>query len=160
MVRDKMMRNSTVVSHQQTVSISIISREVLGLEYEVSDKCALRVLPEPVTRSMGTGGCGGGTPTRGLGVEPPSTNHWRVKTSTPNLGIFPLFSFIFIFIIVHCTNLLGVVKNISVCISAVIKIIIIFYIVKFEPPCGNILHRYIDNLPLLEFGDVFYYAIR
>ena len=97
MVRDKMMRNSTVVSHQQTVSISIISREVLGLEYEVSDKCALRVLPEPVTRSMGTGGCGGGTPTRGLGVEPPSTNHWRVKTSTPNLEIFPLFSFIFIF---------------------------------------------------------------
>ena len=53
-----------------------------------------------------------------------------------------------------------VVKNISVCISAVIKIIIIFYIVKFEPPCGNILHRYIDNLPLLEFGDVFYYTIR
>ena len=106
MVRDKMMRNSTVVSHQQTVLISIISREVLGLEYEVSDKCALCVLPEPVTRSMGTGGCGGGTPTWGLGVAP-STNHWRVKTSTPNLGIFPLFSFIFIFIIVHCTNLLG-----------------------------------------------------
>ena len=149
MVRDKMMRNSTVVSHQQTVLISIISREVLGLEYEVSDKCALCVLPEPVTRSMGTGGCGGGTPTRGLGVEPPSTNHWRVKTSTPNLGIFPLFSFIFIFYYCPLYQSLRGCKNISVCISAVIKIIIIFYIVKFEPPCGNILHRYIDNLPLL-----------
>ena len=131
------------MSHQQTVSISIISREVLGLEYEVSDKCALRVLPEPVTRSMGTGGCGGGTPTRGLGVEPPSTNHWRVKTSTPNLGIFPFVQFYLYFI----RGL--VVKNISVCISAVIKIIIIVYTVKFEPPCGNILHRYTDNLPLL-----------
>ena len=41
MVRDKMMRNSTVVSHRQTVSISIISREVLGLEYEVSDSICL-----------------------------------------------------------------------------------------------------------------------
>ena len=74
MVRDKMMRNSTVVSHQQTVLISIISREVLGLEYEVSDKCALRVLPEPVTRSMGTGGVGV-APTRGLGVDPQVQNH-------------------------------------------------------------------------------------
>ena len=97
MVRDKMMRNSTVVSHQQTVSISIISREVLGLEYEVSDKCALRVLPEPVTRSMGTGGCGGGTPTRGLGVEPPSTNHWPVKPPLPTLEFSLLFSFIYIY---------------------------------------------------------------
>ena len=116
MVRDKMMRNSTVVSHQQTVLISIISREVLGLEYEVSDKCALRVLPEPVTRSMGTGGCGGGTPTRGLGVEPPSTNHWRVKTSTPNLGIFPFVQFYLYFISVHCTNLLGLGCKKLVCV--------------------------------------------
>ena len=97
-------------------------------------------------------GFGGGTPKyKPLASKNLHSQPWN----------FPFCSVLYLyFISVHCTNLLGLGLKILVCISAVIKILIIIYAVKFEPPCGNILHRYIDNLPLLEFGDVFYYAIR
>ena len=146
--------------HTSKLYLSIISREVLGLEYEVSDKCALRV-PNQLRGAWGPG-VWGWHPHPGFGGGTPKYKPLVSKNLHSQSWNFPFCSGLYLyFISVHYKLLgLGCNKYDSVCMFfRCDKILIIFYTVKFEPPCGKYCTVIQIIYHFFNLGIFFYYTI-